>query len=826
MIDTLNKHRYLGKINEGIEKGNSLFYLYGKGVNDYSLFDTHLGIKEIKKSLFIYFYNIQKVDAFAVVKNGKITFLDKNGMNITTNKALELVNKTSGFGSNISKVKDETKENTTDIKSNNKQAEEATNGQSNFENDLKYIEDNFNTRKIAIYFDEFEWQSGLYGSEKNLELLKRVRNWDKSKKSFTIVSIKEPELLKEFGFEIDEESPNMIYLGNPSQIEISRAYRRYIYINCKDIIINENDFDYIVSSIQGSKKSLRESIRVLKKILNKVSQGSNLTRELFANSITKTIDEKVTFDDVILDSNTKENILNKINTFHKDKESSAKGIILYGPPGTGKTYIAKAIAHEYNMNFMAPALADLKGEYIGQTSGKVKRVFEEARVNSPTVIFLDEIDTIFPKRGGIDSDSYLTDMVNQFLVEIDGAKTGKQEIFIIGATNRLEVIDTAIRSRLSNEFLISLPNTVNRELMFDKQFSNFKLSQQKWKSDFIKRTEGMSGRDIDNFAKNIKALGINEEHITQDIFYTALLILERSFINDFKSDLDDKIDICDNVKLKFGDVVGYNNVKNRLKEELNYILSTPETKEKMKSYNIKPKRGNILYGPPGNGKTTFAQALAGEHDFYYIKILSKDFSSNSSQEILKKLDLIFSNTLKLSKMTKKKGVVLFFDEVDTLISTNMDPIVRGTLLNYLEDSQGIKAEDSKVILIAATNYIEHLDEASIRDGRFDTKLEIGYPSEDEAIQMLKRFFEVDDTLDLSEVDNMFYGELYNTLKKKKEDEINNINRKISDKRFYKIFEGIPTVDLQNIKEDKKRKSFELTNYDEGRIRILKGDKPK
>ena len=808
----LDTHRYLGKIDEGIKKGNPLFYLYGKGINDYALFDVHLGVKEIETSLFLYFYNVQKVDAFVVVRNNKVTFLNKNGQEVSTSKALNIEKKSTGFGADKSADKDSD--------SKDEKAKEVTAGMGNFENDLKYIEDSYDTKKIAIYFDAFEWETGLYGAEQKLELLQRVRNWNKSKKSFTVVSIKEPELLKSYGYDIDEETADMVYLGNPSQIEIAKAYRRYVYMNRPDIKVDEDDFTYIVSAMQGSKKNLRESIRVLKQVLSLLEIGSVLTKELFEKSISKTIEEKVTFDDVIINERDKEQILQAVRTFHHDKNNSSKGMILYGPPGTGKTYIAKAIAHEYSMNFMSPSLADLKGEYIGQTSGKVKRLFEEARANAPTIIFLDEIDTLFTKRGGADSDSYLADMVNQFLVEIDGAKTGKQDIFIIGATNRLEVIDLAIRSRLSNEFFINVPNAINREGMFDAKFKVFKLSEQTWKNEFIERTEGMSGRDIDNFVKNIKALGIDEKEITQTIFNTALKTLEISFINDFKRDLDGSIVIEDKVKIKFDDVIGYEDVKRTLQMELKYILSTFEEKKKMKEYSIKPKRGNLLYGPPGNGKTTFAEALAGEHEFYYIKILSKDFQGYSSVNMLKKLELIFSNTIKLSKMTNKKGVVLFFDEVDTLIQAGvMDSIVRGTLLNFLEDREGIKSENSKIILIAATNFKEYLDEASIREGRFDSKLEIGYPPKEDAIEMIKKFFEMDSSLDVSSVKDEYYIGLYERLESEKKEEIEKENLKIKDERFHKIFEGIATVDLQGIKEKIKTEAYYSRKINDGRIVI-------
>ncbi len=798
MEDMFKEHRYLGKIDEAIVKGKRDFFLYGQAVLDYSLFNTHLGNREIEHSLFLYFYNVKNIELFVVVSKGQVKFYNKDRISISSQQAFAIKNKRTGRGVNVNP------ENNEKI---NEQAADATSNLDDYDNNLHRIEQNLDKKKMAIFFNEFEYEADLYKPEPKLHILQRITNWSKSDNSYTVVLIKNPDLLKNYGFDIEEDADNMIYLGNPSQIEISKAYRRYIYTQRPDIEIVEDDFEDIVSAIQASKKNLRESVRVLKYILKECANFAKLTKDLFEASFTKTIEEKVTFEDVILNSEDKKDILSRVDTFCNDKKNKTKGFIMTGPPGTGKTYIAKAIAHEHNMNFMSPTLADLKGEHIGHTSGKVKRFFEEARANSPTVIFLDEIDTIFTKRDSNENDSFLRDMVNQFLVEIDGVKTGEQDIFIIGATNRIEVIDSAILSRLPKPIYIGLPDKGNREKIFDIQFENFKLSQQPWKEDFLNKTESLSGRDINNFAKLIKALDFKEEDLSKDIFYAQLKTLELNVIEKFRKDMSGSIEIMETGKIKFDDVVGYEAVKDTLKLELDYVLSDYKKKEQMKTFNITPSRGNLLYGPPGNGKTTFAEALAGEHDFYYIKILSKDFASAYSEGMLKKIELIFANTIKLSKMTNKAGVVLFFDEIDTLIAgKSIKQTVRGTLLNYLENKEGIKAPDSKVILIAATNTSPiDLDSASIREGRFDTKLKIDYPSEQESIDILKSFFENDKQLELIDLDDVYYEDLYSVLCGGLEE---NKGR-------------IPTVNLKGVKNRIKRQAFENESLNNNKIVIKK-----
>ena len=188
--------------------------------------------------------------------------------------------------------------------------------------------------------------------------------------------------------------------------------------------------------------------------------------------------------------------------------------------------------------------------------------------------------------------------------------------------------------------------------------------------------------------------------------------------------------------------------------------------------------------------------------FYFIKILSKDFSSPFPEVTLKRLDTIFANSRKLANMTtSKQGVLLFFDEIDTLVSTAMDRTVRGTLLHYIEDKNGLRNNDSKVMLMAATNLpLTYLDSAIIRMGRFDTKIEIKHPTEEEGIEILRIFFEEDTTTFATNLDATLRN-IYSSINKQKES----------------LGDGISVADLQHAYVRKKNIAYQ--NHDETSIYV-------
>ncbi|MCI6753047.1 MAG: AAA family ATPase [Selenomonas bovis] len=604
-----------------------------------------------------------------------------------------------------------------------------------------------NEGRVLIFLENLEWIANLYG-DSDTTWISTLKRWEKQRNLMVVITIKDMELIKKYAF--DEPS---IFLPYPSAEEIRLAYLRHVLRTAKPSYkLQLATLSDIAHAMSVGKKSLCACMRVLRGALRKNPDA--LDAKDFEEGITRMIEEKVRWEQVRLDAKTKADIRNAVDIFLKgdEKKPARKGLLFAGPPGTGKTLIAKALASETKCYFMAPTLADLKGEYIGQSSAKIKRVFAEARANAPTILFIDEADTVFPSRslGAGDRDSYSLDMVNQFLQELDGAHTGKQKIFTIAATNRPEAVDSAIKSRLSNEpITIPLPSKQLRLLIFDDNLtqdgSTFSLKGKRFADEVLHRSENMSGRDIMNFVKKLKETKqvLRNDEATAELFRTMFRNKERAFREELMSlGIFSKGNIVapSENRLRRNDVIGYDDLKEKIDLQVRYITANEEEKTRYAAYGIEPQKGVLLYGPPGNGKSMLAKAVAGENNFYFFKVLSRDFANSYPEEQIKKLERIFTDVTRFSKMmTDADGIVLFFDEFDSLAGSMLNPVVRGSLLNYIADENNLRNKNSKILFMAATNYESSIDEAIKRQGRIDTHLFLGNPSKKNGVRMLETF---------------------------------------------------------------------------------------
>lgn len=787
----VKQQRIISKLEEKRLRGQNLHFLTGDAINsnDNYFYNLFYGCKSLDECLLLYYlkeltvenggfdYLLHVVnssndvtycyartdDGWEIVENIHSIFSEKShGGLYSDNRPREAVDSDA--------VKDE-------------DAEKAAETAENVGNDLHQILLNLGEeiekkeKRFLILLEGMEWIAELYNPQHNTEWIANLQKpeWMKAHNLMTVISIKDMELIKKYNF-----PGKPIYIGNPSAEEIRWAYLRYMLRH----IPEEYQWDWsvlnnIANSMSVGEKSLVQCMRILRTVLQ--NNAEELKLENFTKAAELNIEEEVHWNDVILDEEVKRTISSIVDDFMKDdpKAAKIKGLILTGPPGTGKTMIAKALATEKKCYFMAPTLADLKGEYVGQSSKQIKRVFEKARGNEPTILFIDECDTVFPSRDDNRMDSYGLDMVNQFLQELDGATTGKQKIFTIAATNRVDAIDPAIKRRLGKTpIVIPLPDKDNRLRLFNIYLGKFTLDNKSFCEDVLRRSANMSGSDIKTFTDklknkfNVEKFADNEE--TKMAFDYVFDEVEIDAIERMKSKVfsevliphgDNYLQFAEDNTYKLKDVIGYDDVKRRILRQVNYIKADRSLRKKYEDLHVDVPRGIIMYGPPGNAKSFMAQAVAGEADFYFFKVLSQDFASALPEQQLEKLDLIFEETLRFSKIMRAKGIILFFDEFDSLVGkTVLNPVVRGTLLNYLSDTNktGLRSPDCKVVFMAATNYFYGIDQAMKRKGRLDEQLLFDNPTEENGKAMLYSFAQKDKHVhDIGECEA---EQLYNCIK--------------------------------------------------------------
>jgi transitional endoplasmic reticulum ATPase len=424
-----------------------------------------------------------------------------------------------------------------------------------------------------------------------------------------------------------------------------------------------------------------------------------------------------------------------------------QGVLLHGPPGTGKTLLAKAVANETSATFFSIAGPEIISKYYGESEQQLREIFEEAAEEAPAIVFIDELDSIAPKREDVTGEVERR-VVAQLLTMMDGLQS-RGQVIVIGATNRVDSVDPALRrpGRFDREIEIGVPDESGREEVLQIHTRGMPLSDDVELADIATDTHGFVGADIESLTKEaamralrryLPEIDLDEEEIPpslidrmivkRDDFRGALNEVEPSALREVLVELP---------KVSWDDVGGLETAKSEVRESVEWPMSDPGRFERL---GIRPPSGVLLYGPPGTGKTLMAKAVASETDANFISVRGPQLLSKWVGESEKAIRQTFRKARQVSP------TIIFFDEIDSLapsrsqeIGSNVSERVVNQLLTELDGLE----EMGEVMVIGATNRPDMIDPALLRSGRFDRLVMIGQPDIEGREEILK--IHTDDT---------------------------------------------------------------------------------
>ena len=412
-----------------------------------------------------------------------------------------------------------------------------------------------------------------------------------------------------------------------------------------------------------------------------------------------------------------------------------KGVLLHGPPGCGKTLIARAVANETDAFFISITGPEVMAKYYGESEARLRSVFEQAQKNAPAIVFIDEIDSIAPKREELGGEKQVEKrVVAQLLALLDGLES-RGQIIVIGATNIPDVLDPALRrpGRFDREISIPIPDKNGRLEILQIHTRGMPLTDDVVLEKLAGITHGFVGADLEAFAREAAMVTLRKilpmvDFQLDEIPYETLLELEISSEN-FAEALKEVepsairevfVEVPD---VGWEDVGGLENVKQQLMEAIEWPLKYPEIFEKA---NTRPPKGILLHGSPGTGKTLVAKAVANESGVNFISVKGPALMSKFLGESEKGIRNVFK------KAKQAAPTILFFDEIDALVpirgmgggdSTHTTERVISQFLTELDGIEELKG----VVVLAATNRLDMIDPAVLRAGRFDVILELPMP---------------------------------------------------------------------------------------------------
>jgi transitional endoplasmic reticulum ATPase len=418
-----------------------------------------------------------------------------------------------------------------------------------------------------------------------------------------------------------------------------------------------------------------------------------------------------------------------------------KGVLLHGPPGTGKTRLAQAVANESDAQFFSINGPEIMGSAYGESERRLREVFEEAQRSSPAIIFIDEIDSIAPKRGQVSGEAEKR-LVAQLLTLMDGLQS-RANLVVIAATNRPEALDEALRrpGRFDREIIIGVPDENGRREILAIHTRGIPLGEGVDLKELARSTHGFVGADLaalareaaieavrrimpklDLDAREIPAEVLENLQVEKDDFRAALKRVQPSAMREV---------MVQAPTIGWDDIGGIDEAEEKLREGVELPLKNPQAFERL---GIRPAKGFLLYGPPGTGKTLLAKAVAKEAEANFISMKSSDLLSKWYGESEQQISRLFARARQVAPC------VIFIDEIDSLVpargSEANEPQVTARVVNTILAEMDGMEELNSIVVIGATNRPWLVDPALLRPGRFDELVYVGAPDEGGRLHIL------------------------------------------------------------------------------------------
>ncbi|KKN46424.1 hypothetical protein LCGC14_0673010 [marine sediment metagenome] len=522
--------------------------------------------------------------------------------------------------------------------------------------------------------------------------------------------------------------------------------------------VQRNDRDNPMSEIMkmfsfgGKKRTTLGTLRLIVENLKPADKVVKITRDTIIKvnkrvAVLNVSGGVVTYDDVggLTDEIQRiremvELPLKHPELFHRLNIDPPKGVLFYGPSGTGKTLMAKAVSQESNANFITINGPEIMSKFYGASEGRLREIFREAEENAPSIIFIDEIDSIAPKR--VDTSGEVERrVVSQLLSLMDGLR-GRGETICIGATNRINSIDGALRrpGRFDREIEFGVPNVNGRKEIFQIHTRGMPLEDDVKLDHYAEITHGFVGADIMavgreaamfslrrvlpkiNLNEPIPSEIIQEINIRDEDFNKAINMIEPSAMREVMVEIPDA---------SWEDIGGLEEIKQELREAVDWPLKYPKLFEKA---GIRPLNGILLFGPPGCGKTLLAKAIANESMSNFIAIKGPEIFSKWVGESERAVREIFR------KARQAAPSIIYFDEIDAITAgrgMNEGTHTFASIVNQiLVEMDGIENRKG-VITIASTNRPDIVDPAFLRPGRFDRLIFVREPDYDARLKILE-----------------------------------------------------------------------------------------